>query len=201
MGQAKSKIRVPREKLALSIGVSDYSFSNGKYRSLMNPAQNAFQMVNFFKKHDYNVTTNIRDYNDVIEKTGQCNVEELIQVLDGYLEKCSKCKKRKQKLHIFIYYSGIVTYTADTNELCGIDSYGNLIQLQRYSEIFAQHKYVFTVFYVEGVYFKDPKRFIEANKHKVIGQSFLLDSSIMSMSKSARENQPLLGNDKNTAGL
>lgn len=56
-----------KDKHAFVIGVRDYQDAESKYqyRSLTNPAQNAFQMGKFLKKHEYNVTSNIKDYNDV----------------------------------------------------------------------------------------------------------------------------------------
>ena len=61
-------------------------------------------------------------------------------------------------MHFFIYYSGIVVQTSDTEEFCGIDSNGDLIPLERYCEALSLFKNVFTICYIEGVYIKDPKR-------------------------------------------
>lgn len=80
-------------------------------------------------------------------------------VLDDYLNRAMQSKKgKKQKIHFFIYYSGIVVQTADTEEICGIDSQGELIPFERYCEALALYKNVFTVCYLEGVFVKDPKR-------------------------------------------
>lgn len=67
-------------------------------------------------------------------------------------------KKQKRKIHFFIYYSGIVVQTADTEEFCGVDSNGDLIPFERYCEALSMNKNVFTVCYLEGVFIKDPKR-------------------------------------------
>lgn len=68
MGLQTSKDAVvPKEKNAFVVGVRDYTEAEQrfKYHSLTNTAQNAFQMSKFFKKQEYNVTSNIKDYNDV----------------------------------------------------------------------------------------------------------------------------------------
>jgi hypothetical protein len=50
-------VRVPKEKHAFAIGIREYHEAekavHPNYRSLTNPAQNAFQMSKFFRKHDY----------------------------------------------------------------------------------------------------------------------------------------------------
>jgi hypothetical protein len=51
-----------------------------------------------------------------------------------------------------------VTQTNDTQEICGIDSKGELIPFERYCEALGLFKNVFTVCYLEGVFIKDPKR-------------------------------------------
>ena len=68
MGLQSSKDAiVAKDKHAFVIGVRDYQDAESKYqyRSLTNPAQNAYQMSKFLRKHDYNVTSNIKDYSDV----------------------------------------------------------------------------------------------------------------------------------------
>ena len=80
-------------------------------------------------------------------------------MLDDFLARAQASKKQsKRKIHFFIYYSGIVIQTADTEEFCGIDSNGDLIPLERYCEALSSFKNVFTVCYIEGVYIKEPKR-------------------------------------------
>ena len=71
MGLQSSKDAiVVKDKHAFVIGVRDYQDAEAKYqyRSLTNPAQNAFQMTNFLLKHEYNVKSNIKDYTDVAQK-------------------------------------------------------------------------------------------------------------------------------------
>lgn len=70
MGQATGKVVTPKEKYAYTIGIRDYTAAESRYqyRSLTNPAQNAFQMTKFFRRHDYNVQSNIKEYSDVAEK-------------------------------------------------------------------------------------------------------------------------------------
>jgi hypothetical protein len=67
-------------------------------------------------------------------------------------------KNSKRKTHFFIYYSGIVVQTADTEEFCGVDSNGDLIPFERYCEALSLFKNCFTICYLEGVFIKDPKR-------------------------------------------
>lgn len=151
----------PKEKNAFVIGIRDYSDAEQKYKyhSLTNPAQNAFQMTKFFKKHDYNVTSNIKDYNDVAQKRARALLsEDIMPMLDDFLERAEAAKKAKRKAHFFIYYSGIVVQATDTEEFCGVDSNGDLIPLERYCEALSMFKNVFTVCYIEGVFIKDPKR-------------------------------------------
>ena len=117
-------------------------------------------MTKFFRKHDYNVSTNIKEYNDVESKRARATFKDDVQPqLDDFLARAQATnKKSKAKLHFFIYYSGIVVQTADTEEYCGVDSLGGLIPLDRYCEAFATFKIVFTVCYIEGVSIKEPKR-------------------------------------------
>lgn len=78
MGSQPTKIRNPDEKHAFSIGIREYQDSDARYqyRSLTNPAQNAYQMAKFFKKHEYNVTSNIKDYEDVKQKRAKSKFQE-----------------------------------------------------------------------------------------------------------------------------
>lgn len=79
MGLQSSKDAVvPKEKHAFVIGIRDYQDTEKRfgYKSLTNPAQNAFQMAKFFRKHEYNdVVSNIIDYNDVIGKKARASFE------------------------------------------------------------------------------------------------------------------------------
>ena len=116
-------------------------------------------MTKFFKKHEYNVTSNIKDYNDVAQKRARALLsEDIMPMLDEFLQKAEAAKKSKRKAHFFIYYSGIVVQATDTEEFCGVDSNGDLIPLERYCEALSMFKNVFTVCYIEGVFIKDPKR-------------------------------------------
>ncbi len=66
-------------------------------------------MTKFFKKHEYNVTSNIKDYNDVAQKRARALFSEDIEpMLDDFLNKAAQAKKSKKKVHFFIYYSGLV---------------------------------------------------------------------------------------------
>ena len=92
-------------------------------------------MTKFFKKHEYNVTSNIKDYNDVAQKRARALLsEDIMPMLDEFLQKAEAAKKSKRKAHFFIYYSGIVVQATDTEEFCGVDSNGDLIPLERYCE-------------------------------------------------------------------
>lgn len=71
MGSQTSKVRVPKEKHAFAIGIREYQDAekskHANYRSLTNPAQNAFQMAKFFRKHDFDtVQSNVSQYEDVV---------------------------------------------------------------------------------------------------------------------------------------
>ena len=80
-------------------------------------------------------------------------------MLDDLLMKAANAKKQsKKKAHFFIYYSGLVVQTADTEEFCGVDSNGELIPLERYCEALSMYKNVFAICYIEGVFIKEPKR-------------------------------------------
>lgn len=116
-------------------------------------------MTKFFKKHEYNVISNIKDYNDVASKQAKAHFsEDIMPMLDEFLVRAQNAKKAKRKAHFFIYYSGIVVQTSDTEEFCGVDSNGDLIPLERYCEALSLYKNVFAVCYMEGVFIKDPKR-------------------------------------------
>ena len=116
-------------------------------------------MTKFFKRHEYNVTSNIKDYNDVAQKRARAVFsEDLMPQFDDFLNRAAQAKKAKKKVHFFIYYSGIVVQATDTEEFCGVDSNGDLIPLERYCEALSMYKNTFTVCYIEGVFIKDPKR-------------------------------------------
>ncbi len=155
---------VPKEKHAFAVGIRDYEQTAGgrvSYKSLTNPAQNAFQMARFFRKHGYDtVQSTVKEQEDVAQKRARATFrEDLAPVLDDFLLRAQQAKKQpKRKMHFFIYYSGVVVQTADTEEFCGVDSAGELIPLERYCEALASFKNVFTVCYVEGVFIREPKR-------------------------------------------
>lgn len=118
-------------------------------------------MAKFFRKHDYDtVQSNVKEYEDVVQKRAKASfADDLMPVLDDFLIRAQQAKKsKKQKLHFFIYYSGIVVQTTDTEEFCGVDSSGELIPFERYCEALSLFKNVFAVCYLEGVFVKDPKR-------------------------------------------
>ena len=82
-------------------------------------------MAKFFRKHDFDtVQSNVSLYEDVVQKRAKASfAEDLMPVLDDFLMRAMQSKKsKKSKLHFFIYFSGIVIQTADTEEICGIDS-------------------------------------------------------------------------------
>lgn len=94
MGASGSKKAVvPKEKHAFTIGIREYQSAEQKkhpnYRSLTNPAQNAFQMSKFFRKQGYDsVQSNIKDFEDVKEKRGKATfAEDIMPILDDYILK------------------------------------------------------------------------------------------------------------------
>ena len=90
-------------------------------------------MCKFFRKHDYQVTSNVTSYTEVLSKKAFMRAEDIHSYLDDYL------LRAKAHSHFFIYYSGILLENYDSNEeLCGVDSEGSIIYLQRYCEAFAQ---------------------------------------------------------------
>lgn len=106
---------MPKEKHAFTIGIREYQqaeqHKHPNYRSLTNPAQNAYQMAKFFRKHDYDtVQSNVKEYEDVVQKRAKAVfAEDIMPVLDEYIIRAQQAKKKqKNKLHFFIYYSGIV---------------------------------------------------------------------------------------------
>ena len=174
MGSSKSKPRIPHEKLALVIGISDYSQSQ-QLKSLPNPSQNAYQMSRFLRKHEFVVTSNVSTQEQLMDKSGSAFNYEIIQIIEEFLQ---KVKKTKNRVCIVVYFSGAVTTQTDTQELCGLDSMGVVVKLQRYCEAFAPYKNVCCVFMVEGVFFKD-----KPPKPQLSTEKPMFDSSILYMSE------------------
>jgi hypothetical protein len=196
MGASGSKKAVqPKEKHAFSIGIREYQVAEQKkhpnYRSLTNPAQNAFQMAKFFRKQGYDtVQSNVKEFDDVTHKRAKAvYAQDIMPILDDFLVRAHASKKQtKRNIHFFIYYSGIVIQANDTEEFCGLDSNGDLIPLERYCEALAAYQNVFTVCYIEGVYIKDPKRdpleYTSKNQGSLLMQHNPRPSRAMSMSSS-----------------
>lgn len=79
----------PKEKYAFTIGVREYQAAETRfqYRSLTNPAQNAYQMTRFLRRHNYSVASNIKEYEDVVQKRARATFSEDIEPqLDHFLQ-------------------------------------------------------------------------------------------------------------------
>ena len=94
-------------------------------------------MQKFFLKHSYDVTSNIKDVFEIRSKYGRrCTTSELIPIFDDLLNKAKEATSKNRR-HFAVYFSGIVIEADDTQEICGVDSQGNLIQLEKYCEAFS----------------------------------------------------------------
>ena len=62
---------------------------------------------------------------------------EIKPILDEFLAKGRSAYLKRKFIHFFVYFSGIVVKTTDTEEIIGIDSEGNIFPLDRYCKTLA----------------------------------------------------------------
>lgn len=86
-------------------------------------------------------------------------MNEIKPVLDEFLSKGKTAYLKRKFIHFFVYFSGIVVKSVDTEEIIGIDSEGNIFPLDRYCKSLAQCKHTFTVFVVDGVMVTSAKKY------------------------------------------
>ena len=69
--------------------------------------------------------------------------------------RAEKAHTLNEYVHIFIYFCGITIKVGDKQELCGVDSQGNIFQIEKYLRAFSQYANTFVVAVVDGV--EDPE--------------------------------------------